>query len=101
MQKRAWLIQCFDGLQLRFSRRLSSALSEREIGALLQRLHSRDLSCNEIVSSSLRKSWNGYSSLLEIRREPRDRVILSVGTNPHYVASQHTEYEFEDISRSM
>src|SRR5271170_4466415 len=63
-----WLLQGYDGLKPIFQRRLSIALSEREIGALLQRLPSRDLTISEVVSASLRKPSKGSSALLEIRR---------------------------------
>ena len=94
-QKRRWLLQGYDGLEPMFQRKLSSSLSEKEISALLQRLAARDLSIPELMGASLRKSMKGYNSALEVRRETRERIILSCGSNPHYVASQHTEYEFQ------
>jgi hypothetical protein len=94
LQKLSWLIQGYDGLTPIFKQRLSSALGAKEVGALLQRLAARDLSIFEVINSSLRKSMRAYSPALEVKREPRSRVILSCGQNPHYVAALCTEYEF-------
>ncbi len=96
LQKRSWLIQGYDGLQPLFQKKLSSSLSEKEVIGLLQRLAARDLSIEEVIRASLRRSMKPYSSALQVKREPRERTILSCGENPHYIASLHTEYEFQD-----
>ncbi|PND22328.1 hypothetical protein CN934_05250 [Ensifer sp. MMN_5] len=93
----AWLIQAYDGLNLLFSFKVSSSLSEGEVGALLQRLASRHLTPKEILNASTRRRMKGHNGLLEIRREQRERIILSVGEDPHYIASLHTEEEFADF----
>ena len=99
-QKRTWLIQGFDGVEQLLQERISSALSEKEAGALLQRLAARHLLPAEIIGASLRRGMKGYNTLLAINREPRERVILSVGANPHYIASLHTEYELQELDVS-
>jgi hypothetical protein len=96
-ERRVWLVQGYDGTRQIFRTKLSPVLSEREIGTLLQRLSARDLSLKEIVSASLRKSMKGYHPFLEIKRELGRKIILSVGVNPHYIASQHTEHELKDM----
>ncbi|MDX0467454.1 MULTISPECIES: hypothetical protein [Sinorhizobium] len=96
-EKKTWLIQAYDGLNLLFSFEVSVALSEGEIGSLLQRLASRDLTPHEVLHASTRKRMKGYNGLLEVRKEQRDRIILSVGENPHYIASLHNDTELADI----
>lgn len=90
-------MQGYDGLRPIFKFKLSPALGEKEIGTLLQRFVCRDLTPLEIVNASLRKRMKGHSSFLNVARERGSRVILSVGSNPHYVASQHTAFEFRDM----
>jgi hypothetical protein len=96
LHKRSWLVQGYDGLEPIFQRKLPSSMSEKEIGALLQRLAARDLSVSETINASLRKGMRARSSALEVKREHRQRFILSCGENPHYIASLHTEDEFAD-----
>lgn len=97
VQKRAWLIQGYDGVTLLFKRKISSALSESEVTTLLKRLAARDLNVNEVLAASLRKSMKGYFPGLHVTQEAQPQVILSCGSNPHYVASRHTELEFQDM----
>ena len=97
----AWLLQCRDSLNLRFSVKLPSGLTEREVEELLKRLAARDLTPQEVISGSLRKNMKAYLPALQVRREPRKRVVLSIGTSPEYVASQHTPYEFADLEPLM
>jgi hypothetical protein len=95
-QKQSWLIQGYDGLTPIFRRKLSSALSVKEVSALLQRLAARDLSVSEVINASLRRSMRSHNAALQVRREHRNRTTLACGENPHYVASLHTEYELRD-----
>ncbi|MFH1795139.1 MAG: hypothetical protein ABIK36_16275 [Pseudomonadota bacterium] len=97
MAKGAWLIQGFDGNRRTLRRRVSSAVSDREIKALLQRLVSRHLNVNEVIAGSLRKSMKAYSPVLQVSTEPRHRTIYWCGENPHYIASFHTDYEWQDL----
>ena len=97
MQKGAWLIQGYDGLTRVLKRRVSSALSDTEIKALLQHLVASGLSPSDIIAASLRRNMKGYSPLLEVRQELRQRTIYWCGENPHYTASYHTDYEFKDM----
>ena len=89
-QKRSWLIQGYDGLTLIFRRKLSAALGEKEVSAILRRLAARDLSISEVIDASLRRSMKGRSPALLVNREPRNRTILWCGEKPHYIASLHT-----------
>lgn len=91
-----WLIQGYDGLQRIFRLRVSPVLSDREIEALLQRLVAQHLTRSEIIAGSLRKRMKAYSPNLSVHREQRRRVF-SCGSNPHYIASFLTEFEFRDI----
>lgn len=96
--KKNWLIQGYNSLDRLFAYKVSPALSEVEVGALLQRLAARDLSPTEIVGASVRKGMRSYNALLEVRKEHRERTILSVGENPHYIASLHSEAELADMN---
>lgn len=98
-QKRAWLIQGYDGLTPMFRRTVSSALSESEIAAMLKCLVARDLSVSEVLAGSLRKSMKAYSPNLNVKRE-QHRVVLSCGSNPHYIASLHTDFELREMGVS-
>jgi hypothetical protein len=64
------------------------ALSEKAMIALLQRLASRHLSEDEIVSSSLKKDDHGYCSALEIHRSRggRDALMTTTGSGHYYTA---------------
>lgn len=92
-----WVVIGLDGLAPMFAAKLSTGLSEGEIGTILQRLASAHLTPAEILSASLRKRQKGYRPLLEVRRESRQRTILSVGENPHYIASIHSDAEIADM----
>jgi hypothetical protein len=67
----------------------AGALSEPEMIVLLQRLAATHLTPDEIVSASLRKSSRRYAALLEpqVDSRPPGRFSVTVGLNPHYVAS--------------
>ena len=97
IEKKSWLIQEYDSLNLVASYKLSTVFGEGEIEAILQRLASRYLTGSEIISASKRKNMKGYSPHLHVKRENRNRVIMSVGSNPHFIASLHTDEEFNDI----
>lgn len=95
--ERLWLIQGFDGLTRFFRAEVPvGLLTEDAAGTLLQRLASRHLTPNEVLAASLRRRTKGYSPLLEVVREPRERVILSVGSSPHFVATIMTRDELDD-----
>ena len=95
-QQKVWLIQGYDGLTLIFKKQLTIAFTEHEISHILKRLVSKNLTANEILLSSKRKNMKGYLPLLEVRRENRERLTLSIGENPHYIASVHTLGEVHD-----
>lgn len=93
---KVWLIQAYDGLTLVASRFLPGFIAEKRIEVLLQCLAARDLTMNEVMGSFEKRGRAGF---LEVRREARERIILSTGENPHYIASLHTPAEIEDIKR--
>jgi hypothetical protein len=93
----SWVVQGFDGIKSIFAVRLSTEISEGDVGQILQRLASQHLTSSEIVGASLHRSHRGYRPLLELRRENPLRTILSVGENPHYVASVHTDQEISEM----
>jgi hypothetical protein len=98
--RRLWLVQRYDGLERTFRTTLPVGyLTDVEMIALLKRLAAKELTTGEVIAASLRKSARNYVPLLEVRRESRSRLILSVGENPHYVASVHTEAELRDIDQ--
>ena len=88
--QRFWVIRGYDSAQLIFERRLPlGSLSEREVGQMLQRLAARDLTCDEVVRSSLRKRAKGYIGHLEIHRDARRAggfCLMTTG-NPHFTAT--------------
>jgi hypothetical protein len=69
MAKRIWKITCYLGDKSIYERAIrKGALSEKAMISLLQRLASRHLSEDEVVSSSLKKDHHGYCTALEIHR---------------------------------
>jgi hypothetical protein len=86
--KRIWKITGFDGSTEIFSEEVSGALTDGEIGRILQRLVARHLTEREVVAASLRKNMVGYASLLEWnfdRTAPKSNMVRC-GENPYYVA---------------
>ena len=89
MSNRTWEIVGWDGPEKNDTGEVPGVLTEEEIATMLQRLHARHLSYEEVVSASLRKNLKGYSGLLEykIDRTAAKGNMVMVGTdNPHYVA---------------
>jgi len=87
-RKRYWKIEGYDSTNKTFERVLPySFLTKKYVIALMQRLSARHLDEDEIVSSSLRPKAPGYTQLLEPRAGRGGRHTISVGENPHYVAS--------------
>jgi hypothetical protein len=90
--RRFWRIEGYDRARRVFEKTLAfGALSEPQMVVLLQRLASRHLGDNEIIASSLRRNVSGCASHLEHRVGSRatgeKRYTISVGLDPHYVAS--------------
>jgi hypothetical protein len=86
--KRIWKITGYDGATEIFSEEVSGALTDGEIGRILQRLVARHLTEREVVAASLRKNMAGYASLLEWnfdRTAPKGNMVRC-GENPYYVA---------------
>ncbi len=61
--------------------------SQKQVTALLQRLVARHLTEREIINACLRKGSADYSAELEPSIRNDKRLIISVGTNPNYVAT--------------
>ncbi len=96
--RRFWRIEGYDSCVTVFQKTLPfGKLSEAQMVALLQRLAAKHLSDNEIVAASLRPNASGYAPLLDHRVASRAtgaaRYMISIGTNPHYVASIWRGYE--------
>jgi hypothetical protein len=74
--KRIWKIMGYDGSTEIFSEEVSGALTDGEIGRILQRLVARHLTEREVVAASLRKNMAGYArpALMELDRTV-DRMI--------------------------
>ena len=95
--KRYWRIEIGKRHAVVFRRRLPGNLTENEIGAILQRLACRELTAEEVITSSRRGGRD--ASLLHLRFEfapkaARDLVYL---TNiPGYVASRWLSEEIPD-----
>ena len=85
-----WKIEGREGSNTFWEQELPGSLGEKRIILLLQRLAARHLAEHEIVACSLRPRDSGYHSLLEPQIDSRvaGRGSISVGNNPHYVASK-------------
>jgi hypothetical protein len=85
---KVWVITGFESSASVYDHRLPiDSLSESEVLTLLQRLASRHLTPEEIISASLRKGAPGYSSLLEPVPDHGGRYAVSVGNICRYTAS--------------
>ena len=83
MRKKDWIIDGYDGVNVRWQGRAPSNLTESEMIAILQRLVARHLTEDEILASSLRRYHVDYQPLLE---PLKSEAVISVGENPHYTA---------------
>ena len=85
MAKLIWKITGYLGDKSIYERVVrKGALSQKAMVALLQRLASRHLSEDEVVSSSLKKDDRDYCSALEIRRNSGGRDALMTTVSGHY-----------------
>ena len=88
MGRERWRIEGFDSHKLLIQETMGyESLTEAEIIALLQRLASKYLTEHEIISASRRKGDVGYASFLEPTIDRSGQLNISVGCNPHFVAS--------------
>jgi hypothetical protein len=86
MAKLIWRITGYLGDKSIYERAVrKGALSQKAMIALLQRLASRHLSEDEVVSSSLKKDDRDYCSALEIRSGGRD-ALMTTGSGHYYTA---------------
>jgi len=85
---RAWRITGYEGSKEIFSRLLpESSISESEMIAVLQRLASRHLTADEVVSSSLRKNSSNHASHLDVTRNHGGSYgLMTAGSDFHYTA---------------
>ncbi|MEA2778568.1 MAG: hypothetical protein QOK29_112 [Rhodospirillaceae bacterium] len=85
MAEKMWVIRGYDSDKETFKRTLPvGRLSEAEMITLLQRLASRHLEDDEVVTSSLRKNAAWYTSHLEVRSS--DGALETIGSGHHYTA---------------
>ena len=88
MPEKAWLITGSESTESVYKHRIPvDALSEAEVLLLLQRLASRHLTPDEVVSSSLRENAPGYTPLLQPMADRGGRYILRVGNDHCYTAT--------------
>lgn len=89
MSNRSWKICGYDGAREVFQRAVpEGALSESEVIILLQRLASRHLTDDDVVSSSLRKNADDYAVHLEVQRSRGGKyVLMTTGSGHHYIAT--------------
>jgi len=88
MGSRSWVIVGYDSTKQVYERRLpEGSLSEAEVITMLQRLASRHLTDDEVVSASLRKNASAHRSDFEVLRNGGGRYALMTTGNPHYIAS--------------
>jgi hypothetical protein len=84
---RAWIVEGYENNKKVYETVLPM-LSEPEVIALLQRLQSRHLNADEIVSSSMRKNSKGYASHLEINKNQGGKYsLMTTGTGHWYTAT--------------
>ena len=84
-----WKIRGYDDLEPIFERTIAGgSLSEQEMTTLLQRLASRHLSDDEVVSASLRRNASGYLPHLEVLRNHQGSPgLMATGGSYSYTAS--------------
>jgi hypothetical protein len=93
---RTWVIEGFDGSTRFFQQILSETfLPDARITALLQRLLSRHLTEKDIIDGSTTLRDPFHNPIFATRREIIDGgVSITVGENPHYVATRrHRPYK--------
>ena len=84
----AWVITGYDGGERIFEHAVADLeIPETEIAAILQRLASRHLSCDEVLLASLPHGRAHAAGSLDITREAtgQGRQLSTTG-NPYYVA---------------
>jgi hypothetical protein len=86
---RYWRIEGYAGTDRKFETVIpEGALSEAEVKRLLQRLASRHLSDEEVVSASLRKNVRDYQPHLEIHKNTGGSyALMTTGTDYYYVVT--------------
>ena len=88
MPQQVWKIRGYDGGEPIFERIIAvGAISEKDMTTLLQRLASRHLTDDEVVSASLRKNADGYAPHLEILSNKGGAPgLMTTGSGHHYTA---------------
>jgi hypothetical protein len=88
MATRRWRINGYVGLKPLMEDTLGfNAFSEEGMIALLQRLVCKHLEIHEIINASLKEHSAGYGPELKPNNDRSGKLTISVGTNPHYVAT--------------
>ena len=94
MSIRSWKIRGYDGNRQVFERAIPlGSLSDAQVTMLLQRLASRHLTDEEVVSASLRRNAVGYAPHLEVQKNPGGKyAIMTTGSGHHYAAVVEDDY---------
>jgi len=88
MSKQIWRIYGYDGDRAVFTRTVPRwSLSESEMIRLLQRLASRHLTVDEVVSASLRKNADAYATHLEVQRNYGGKYAFMTTGSGHYYSA--------------
>ena len=85
--KRYWRVEVEKRHEVVFRRRLPGNLTANEIGRILQRLACRELTAEEIVSSSRRGGWE--ASLLHLRYERPPKAAHPSSMSPIFQDMLH------------
>ena len=88
MSKQFWRIYGYDGNRAVFTRTVPKrSFSEPEMVRLLQRLASRHLTDDEVVSASLRKNADAHATHLEVQRNYDGKYALMTARSGHYYSA--------------
>ncbi|MCC5991166.1 MAG: hypothetical protein JJT99_01465 [Rhodobacteraceae bacterium] len=83
-----WRIEGFDSTASIFSVELPhNHLGIKQAESLLARLVARHLTADQIVSASTAKSVRTIDSLIPRKDYSNNKIIITCGDNPHYVAT--------------
>jgi hypothetical protein len=88
MSERFWVITGHESTASAYQHRIpENSMTEAEVIALLQRLASRHLDIEEVISSSLRTDAPRYSKLLEPVVSRGGKYVIAIGNHFHYTAA--------------
>lgn len=97
--RRFWRIAGFDGLKPILKATIPyGTVTPKEMRHLLQRLAAQHLTPREIIACSMRRGSRDRLPFLDVTEESDERkFVLSVGQDPHFVASVHTSAQLADL----